>query len=59
MQGRHLTFTVGYSKIKERSKNRKFTLKFDHVQQLSPKVFKLSFKYLNIYSPKVAIFAEK
>jgi len=29
------------------------------MQQLSAKVFKLSFEYLHIYSPKVAIFAEK
>jgi len=29
------------------------------MQQLSAKVFKLSFKYLHIYSPNVAIFADK
>jgi len=29
------------------------------MQQLSAKVFKLSFKYLHIYSPKVAIFCRK
>jgi len=29
------------------------------MQQLSAKVFKLSFEYLHIYSPKVAIFTEK
>jgi len=28
-------------------------------QQLSAKVFMLSFEYLHIHSPKVAIFAEK
>jgi len=29
------------------------------MQQLSAKVIKLSFEYLHIYSPNVAIFAEK
>jgi len=29
------------------------------MEQLSAKVFKLSFECLHIYSPKVAIFAEK
>jgi len=29
------------------------------MQQLSAKVFQLSFEYLHIYIPKVAIFAEK
>ena len=28
------------------------------MQQLSAKVFKLSFEYLHIYSPKMAIFAK-
>jgi len=29
------------------------------MQQLSAKVFKLSFEYVHIYGPKVVIFAEK